>query len=107
MKVTQADLDFWNSRRLPRWALQLKAEQKAKRWWRETPPIHYVINSHAGIRSQSYEMSAHNLCNIVRSMLRRQENIRGELARMARAPGTVINPQQRARFARKWLARLG
>jgi hypothetical protein len=110
MFPTQADYNFWSVARAPQWARVMMAEREARQrrlsWGRPDAAIHACINSHAGLRSDSWDMSAHNLCMLVRSARKRGEDIRKYLRGIATDPGTVINPQQRSRFARKWLARL-
>lgn len=121
MKITRATVDFWRQHKLPspKWATAV--EEKAHR-----VSIDGVINSQAGIRPKDFELDAINLMNIIRMHMRNVERHIGRapkgsesvstmhrrrmlleyLEQLGRNPGTVIRPNKRAAYARKWAQRL-
>jgi hypothetical protein len=110
MFPTNADIEFWTERRAPGWARALReageARQRRLSWYRPDASIHACVNAHAGLKHVSHEATASALCSFIRGWRKRGEDVRAELARIADSPGTLINPQQRARFARQWVKRI-
>ena len=98
---TKMDLEFFESKRVPRWALPLLARPVA-----QSSIIDIVVNAHAGYRTTPGECAASNLLEIVRSHRRRGLDVERYLAQIAVEPGCLINPEKRSAFARKWASRL-
>lgn len=90
-----ADLTF-QARHLPRWANALP----------QATTIDSVINAHAQARLTRGELAAHNLLAIVAGKRRRGEDLEAFLALMVTRPECASNPEKRAAFAKKWLARI-
>ncbi len=94
----RADLDFFNTKRMPHWAKLLATFPGA---------IDTCVNAHAGLRVTSGQCAAHNLLVIIRGMGRRGKDIGQALAHIAEYPECAISPEKRAAFALKWARRLG
>jgi len=91
------DLAFYQARRLPAWARDIKGT---------APGVDAVVNAHAGVRVTSAEGAAHNLLCLLASAIRRG-NLDATLLVLAKFPQCAISPEKRAAFARKWALRLG
>jgi hypothetical protein len=103
---TRTDLAFYQSKqRLPAWTGRI-AVKSPMRNPIEHALIDDVINAHAGVNGTAGEMSAANLCSLVRSFRRRGADLTEELQKLVVQPGCVIHPEKRAAFARKWTRRL-
>jgi hypothetical protein len=103
MIVTETHLRFWQSKqRQPAWTAALDARRQPA----PVTPIDSCINAHAGIRPIDHEMAAHNLLVICRSHIRRGGDLVEYLRKLAWEPGTIINPELRSKYARKWAARI-
>ncbi len=93
------DLAFFQARRLPLWARDIKAP---------APQIDSVVNAHAGrLRHTSGEVAAHNLMVILAGATRRGASLDKMLTNIAEYPACAISPEKRSAFARKWALRLG
>lgn len=103
MKPTQADLAFWNVKKAPRFAQALLNKNASRFWFNPSATIHACVNSHVELKKSDAEVCAGNLLAILRSMRHRRADLRSELARIAASPGTVVRPEKRAAYARKWL----
>jgi hypothetical protein len=104
MKVTQADYAFWSAKRAPHWAASFASKQQQSSG---AGGVHHCINARARTRGvEQFELDAGNLLAIIRMVRARGANLQDYLRQMARVPGTVIRPERRAGYARKWLRRL-
>jgi len=100
MLITKVTLDWYRQRTCPQWAKGVIAKE-------HRISIDAVINSQAGNpdRQRDYNFSAHNLMGLCKAYIRRGELIE-QLRIISLEPGTVIQPQRRAAFAKKWLNRI-
>jgi hypothetical protein len=98
-KLTALHLEYWRQRRCPtpEWAAGIAAKERIIR-------IDELINSHLSISEQRFD--ALSLLSILVSVRRRKASLSEMLARLAEAPGCLINPKRRASYSRKWLKRL-
>jgi hypothetical protein len=97
----KADLEFYQSKRLPKWALSIRNVAKTS--------IDPVVNAHGSIRLLTGECSAHNLIALLGPYFRAKAPataIAAYLEQIAANPQCAIAPKRRAGFARKWAARL-
>lgn len=99
MKLTRLHLEFWRQRRCPTpsWAHAVAAKEKLV-------DVDDIIN--LNVRLPDPHFSAHNLLHILTLIRKRKGDLREALTRMARDPGCLIRPKERARYCRKWLRRL-
>jgi hypothetical protein len=98
-----ADVEFFQSRqRVPAWASRIQAKRDPGYF----ASIDNVVNAHAGARDTAGEQAAHNMLVLVRSYLKRRQDLVEKLQELAGSPGCAFNPEKRAAFARKWARRL-
>ncbi len=128
MHITQTHLNFWLSKRAPKWSAGINPKNKTP-----APSIHDCINAHVPkqtgftglserVARRENDNAVHNLVNILRIRARTaksrklahilcpeiadKETTVEFLARLAHNPGTVCSPEKRAAYARKWHIRL-
>lgn len=97
MRLTRVHLAFWDAHRRPGWATRV--EHPTRR-----PSIHECINAHVeppkgGLRDLHH---AGNMIVFLKGTRKRGEDMYLDLVRMAYRPETLIRPERRAGFARKW-----
>ena len=99
MRITQTHLTFFVRRKHPTLAAMIRKTLQP------SVTIHECINAHANLRAEY--LSASNLVNLVLMARKRGESdLANYLHQLSRNPGTIINPQRRAAFAKKWSARI-
>jgi len=109
VKITQSHVDFWARKKGPKFLQEYYREKDDKRnksylraWVGPLFDINDLIPSE---KMTDGEGAASNLLNLCRSYRKRGE-LREKLRRLAVNPGTVIQPQKRAAYAKKWLKRI-
>lgn len=100
MKLSPCHLEYWRQVKqpVPTWGAKL-AEQRRR------PSIDELVNAHAGIRINDYELQAHNTLGILRSA-RKRGALLHQLQQMALRTETAIDPHIRLRYCRRWLKRM-
>lgn len=101
MILRQVHLDFWYAvKGVPAWADRLTTQKK------KTPQelIDGCVNAH-GIAIYD-TLPAQNLCVLVKWARNRGDNLLKYLRFISLNPGTVIRPERRAAYAKKWAKRL-
>lgn len=99
MKITKTTLAWYRQKTKPLWAKEIIEHEKFI-------SIDEVINSQTGYgKNIDKHYVSHNLMSLCKSYIRR-----GVLLEMLRElqhnPGTLIEPQKRAAYAKKWADRL-
>ena len=110
MRLTNEHLRFWQARKAtPRWAVEHGVTGKpplGATQHRERPPhIHELIAGHAGDRSIYGWVRASNTVHLLK-MARRRGELTARLKEMALNPGTLIGPERRSAFCRRWYERV-
>jgi len=99
MNVTKTTLDWYRQKVEPRWAKRVLAKDRKI-------SIHEVINSQSKAdNAKRLSLASDNLLNICR-LYRKRGEILSHLWDIAYTPGTIIDPERRAAFARKWARRI-
>lgn len=98
MKITKAHLEFWASKKAPKALLAHRGH---------VPSIHSLINSQTEVprKQQDSENALSNLLAILAMRRKRGVMLEG-LYEMANQPGTLINPELRAAYCRRWLRKI-
>jgi len=98
VKPTPADLIFYRLKTVPKWADGVKERCKTT--------IDEVVNSHAGIRSDTYDkhFDKHNLIVLLQMFRRRGSTMSVELERLTMSDGHFRAIERRS-IARRWLKR--
>ena len=101
MNLKLIHLQYWRQKKAePRWADALVTKERRI-------SIDCVINANAGIKVRDYEIDAGNVLEILRLAGKRgKADLLEKLRRMSVSPGTVIRPERRASYCKKWLARI-
>lgn len=97
----KADLEFYQAKREPAWARNIRNAPK--------PSIDAVVNAHGGIRLLSGECAALNLMALTNPFWKAKapaSALAAHLEQIALHPQCAISPKRRAGFARKWAAKL-
>lgn len=105
IRLTDVHEQFWAARHRPLWSSHIKRSERRK----AGPSVHECVNAHANISAlaQDRGFAVHNLLGILRMARKRgQHEVRAHLLCMVIDPGTVIEPERRTAFARKWLRRM-
>ena len=100
MKITKTTLDWYRQKTQPKWAKSvLEKETKIS--------IDGVINSQSGYgKDIDNHYAVRNLLSLCKSYRKRKLDLVKELKRISNCPGTVICPEKRASFAKKWANRI-
>jgi|688.fasta_scaffold03312_19 hypothetical protein len=100
MNITRTTLTWFRQKTEPRWASQLVAKEIKT-------SIDEVINSQSGYgKDIDRHFVAHNLMTLIRGNRKQGKDILVLLQNLENDPGTIIQPQKRSAFARKWAKRL-
>ena len=96
----KADLEFYQAKREPAWARNIRNAPK--------PSIDVVVNAHAHVRLLSGECAAQNLRALLGPYLRDSTSkyLADYREEIALHPQYAISSKRRAGFARKWAAKL-
>jgi hypothetical protein len=107
MIIKQVHIDFWNAKHAqPSWMQTYYQKNRKLQPKLGVPNIHGCINAHAGINNSCFN-HVHNMIIFLKGERRRgAASLMPMLQRLADDPGTIINPEKRSAFARKWLKRL-
>jgi hypothetical protein len=94
-----ADFRFWQAKQAaPSWASRFTEKV--------VPDVDGCVNAHTGAKVTSGELAAQNLLALLRGHRRRGGDVVQYLTQLSRVPGTSMNPEKRAAFAKKWAARM-
>lgn len=104
MRITQADIQLWMLKHVPKWAQQTETGKVTV--VRDWANIHWCINGHAGKR-RGDQMEAGNLTNLLRMVRKRGESVTHYLRTEIAAPGSWCshNAPKRHAYAKRWLRR--
>lgn len=94
MKIKRAHYNFW-------------VQKKAKVSWFDSSDIVRIdqLIPDADPKTDQH-FTAHNLIALLKSYRRQKKDLLVELLRIAKNPGTIIQPQKRSSYALKWAKRL-
>jgi hypothetical protein len=97
IKITAKHYQFW-------------CEHKTKVSWYKSPKYRRPVSIHELIPFldpivNKYSVSS-MLIHLLKSYRRQNKDLKQELLRIAKNPGTIIQPVRRSRYAQKWVNRL-
>jgi hypothetical protein len=101
MIVTHTHLEYWkNHQRRPSWFDLIERKPKC------LINVNHCVNAHAEIKVTDNELAASNLLNILRILRKRSKSLLKHLDEMSIDPGTVISPERRSAYCKKWAKRI-
>lgn len=104
MKVTKLHLKYWRERQPnPSWAKTIKITKWSKP---HEVSIHSLINQNTDIKNIDKNYAASNLISLIKRYTNNPKELRQRLFELHMNPGTIMSPEKRAAYAKKWLTRL-
>lgn len=99
MRLTKVHVDYWRFKKAnPRFAKFVCHNSVAA-----PVDINDCVNSHSHfVREPDGERAASNLLNLLKMVRKRTGSLVPYLDKITKDPGTVISPQRRSAFAKKW-----